>query len=84
MTTGVTPTSTPTAVYSGQNVTTTNRRSYDAIVTQRGALAHHDAAEVFGEVAGGRTTMPCSTASGSLAGKMGPMPPIYSILQRFI
>jgi hypothetical protein len=79
MTTRVTPASTPAAVYSGQNMTMANRRSNDAIGTQRGALAHHDAAEVFGEVARGRTMTPCSTASGSLVGKMRPMPPIYSI-----
>jgi hypothetical protein len=50
----------------------------------RGVLAHHDVAEVFGEVAGGRMTTPCLTASGSLAGKMRPMPLIYSIPQRFV
>jgi hypothetical protein len=49
-----------------------------------GSLAHPDAVEMVGTVAGGRTATPWSTTTNSLAEKMKPMPPIHIIPERLL
>jgi hypothetical protein len=46
--------------------------------------SHHDSAGMVVEATGGRTVVPCSTATSSLAEKMKPMPSIHIIPERFL